>query len=248
MRILAISDLHLGRRSSHIRDVDMMRPLFQGVDVAIVNGDGVDFGWIPRDDALRWHERFVKALQRMVGKVVWIRGNHDLVLDGPMMHREGDVVFTHGHALFGVPPSSRTFEEAFDAVADHHMARHSTFRHSSPLVQLAERVVQKTLPLQLASRFVIGDPRHVDLSLLLEAAGEGVREVCIGHLHVSRAVPRPDANLFVTGAWTGQAPTSAFVHEDGRSSLRRVVATSRGFELGPVLDSPPRLEVPVLAS
>ena len=246
MRIVAISDLHLGRRSSHLRDVEAVRPLFEGADVAIINGDGVDFGWVPRDEAFRWHERLLTCLQRLVGKVVWVRGNHDLVVDGPMLHREGDVVFTHGHALFGVPPGTATFEEACQRVGEHHLRRHSTFRHGNRLVQLAESLAHRAVPLQLASRLWIGDPGRVDLSLLLAAAGPGVKEVCLGHLHVTRRVTRPEADVFVTGAWTGRAPTSAFVHEDGVSELRRVVRSSDGFHLGPAIGPVARPLVPAL--
>jgi predicted phosphodiesterase len=235
MRIVALSDLHLGRRSSRLQDVESLRFLFQGTDVAIINGDGVDFGWASRDRAFRLRDDLVRYLRRIVGEVIWIRGNHDLHVDGPIFTRVDDIVFTHGHALFDVPRAARTFQEAFEASYPHHVRRHSTHRHGGPLANMAERIVQETVPLALASRLLVGSPSEVDLSLLMEAAGEGVREVCIGHLHVSHLLPREDVKLFVTGAWTGKAPSTVFVHEDGRSSLRQVVASGDGLHLGPVV-------------
>lgn len=237
MRIVAVSDIHLGRSSSRAQEARALRPLFDGADLAVINGDGVDFGWMPHGEALRWHEELVSCLREVAGEVVWVRGNHDLHVNGPIFHREVDLVFTHGHALFDVPPDADSYEEAFEATYEEHLQRHSTHRHGS-LSKLADRIVQRVVPVGLASRMEIGRPEDANLSLLLEAAGEAVRTVVIGHLHVTGIVPRPDLVLYVTGGWTGRAPTSAFVQDNGGTSLHRVVPFGSEFVLGEEIPAP----------
>lgn len=248
MRIVSVSDIHLGRRSSRVRKVSSLVPLFRGADLAVINGDGVDFGWTPLEEALRWREELLAALQGVAGRVVWVRGNHDLPLDGPILHREGDLVFTHGHALFDVPPGARTYLEAFDGVYEGHFRRHSTHRHGGPISNLADCIAAHIIPLALASRWEIGDPRTIDLSLLLDAAGPGVGAVVMGHLHITGILPRGEEMLYVTGAWTGRAPATAFVRDGGHSALHRIVLSPDGFALGEVIPAPSPHAPPVLTS
>ncbi len=244
MRIVAISDIHLGRKSSRARKVRSLQPLFEGADLAIINGDGVDFGWMPSEDAFRWQRELVDSLREVCPRVIWVRGNHDLPVEGPIFHREGDLVFTHGHALFDVPRGTRTFEEAFEAVYDVHFRRHSTHHLGGTVANFADRLAGRIVPLKIASRWHIGDPGSVDLSLLLRAAGEEVRTVVIGHLHITGILPRENRTVYITGAWTGRAPTTAFVHDGGESALLRVVPDGDRFRLGERIPSPP----PILAS
>ena len=232
MRIVAISDIHLGRKSTKAREAEWLVPLFEGADLAVINGDGVDFGWMARDEAFELRDRLLAALKPVAGRVLWVRGNHDLPVEGPILHREEDVVFTHGHALFKVPKGMPTYQAAFDAVYDSHLKRHSTHRHGGPIANLAERLAMQVIPLPLASRLAIGDPRAVDLDLLLEAAGEEVRDVVIGHLHITGSFQRDGFILHVTGAWTGNAQPSAFVLDGEFRGLRAVHRGPRGFELG----------------
>lgn len=104
------------------------------------------------------------------------------------------------------------------------------------------------MPLRLASRWEIGNPESMDLSLLKAAAGEGIRTVVMGHLHITGILPREDAMLYVTGAWTGRAPTTAFVYEDGAAGLHRVVHRGGSLELGEVIPPPVRGGSPILAA
>ncbi len=96
------SDLHLGHKLSRVSDVRSLRPLLEGVDVGIFNGDT----WQELARAFRPHAEVqldaLKALCADTGTTpVFLSGNHDPGWDGDgWLSLAGDaLIVTHGDAL-----------------------------------------------------------------------------------------------------------------------------------------------------
>jgi predicted phosphodiesterase len=100
--IRIFSDLHLGHKVSRINDVAALRPLLEGVNVAIFNGDT----WQELARAFRPKaEAMLGALKAMCGEAgvspVFLSGNHDPGWPGEgwLPLANGKVVVTHGDAI-----------------------------------------------------------------------------------------------------------------------------------------------------
>ncbi|WP_411826550.1 metallophosphoesterase [Luteolibacter sp. AS25] len=96
------SDLHLGHRASHVREVSCLRPLLAGAGTVIFNGDT----W--EEMAKPWRDRskaMLGELKKMAEEeqcdLVFVRGNHDPYFSeiNYVELAGGKIVVTHGDAL-----------------------------------------------------------------------------------------------------------------------------------------------------
>lgn len=98
-----ISDVHFGDASSLVRKPEAMRPLFDGVQAVIFNGDTLETRTGPRAVEQRGaRERFLAFCQDHATPKHFITGNHDPDLS-PHHHFDlagGEVLVTHGDVLF----------------------------------------------------------------------------------------------------------------------------------------------------
>lgn len=97
-----LSDLHLGHKLSRVVDVMALRPLIEGVDVVVFNGDT----WQELAHAFRpLAEQQLAELRELCAEVgaepVFLSGNHDPGWpgDGWLALAGGRIVVTHGDAL-----------------------------------------------------------------------------------------------------------------------------------------------------
>ncbi|MDP7008775.1 MAG: metallophosphoesterase family protein [Phycisphaerales bacterium] len=102
-RILVLSDLHLCKRLSTIDDVDQLRPLWQGVDTLILNGDTEESysKKYAKDSQAKTKELLALASSDGVD-VVFLNGNHDpMISDNHAIKIHNDsILIMHGHAVF----------------------------------------------------------------------------------------------------------------------------------------------------
>ncbi len=100
--IRILSDLHLGHKLSRVRKVSALRPLIEGVDVVVFNGDT----WQELARGFRpLAERQLDELRELCAEAgaepVFLSGNHDPGWrgDGWLALAGGRIVVTHGDAL-----------------------------------------------------------------------------------------------------------------------------------------------------
>lgn len=106
-RTIVLSDIHLGIRNSHVREV--VRFLKEhSCDTLILNGDIID-GWQLRKSG-KWkkrHTSFFRLLMKWLSatdtKVIYLRGNHDDFLDEVLPLQLGNFTLdrTYVHESFG---------------------------------------------------------------------------------------------------------------------------------------------------
>ena len=105
-RVRIVSDLHIGHRASVIEDLAALRPLAEGVDVLVFNGDTLElkYGDIDssRYNAEEQKGRFLQETAKWGVETVVITGNHDpAISDTHFATLAGGTVFvTHGDGLF----------------------------------------------------------------------------------------------------------------------------------------------------
>lgn len=105
-RIRIVSDLHLGHKASLIEDLQALRPLAEGVDHLIFNGDTLElkYGDLQADyyNAEEQKARFDEEVASWGIDVTVITGNHDPAISE--IHSasvcDGLVFVTHGDGLF----------------------------------------------------------------------------------------------------------------------------------------------------
>ncbi len=101
--IRILSDLHYGHRASRVRSLAGLRPLFDGADRIVFNGDSIETrpGGDPRLTA-RLRNHFLEFVRREIPRCVLLTGNHDADLsEHHHLDLLGGLVFvTHGEVLF----------------------------------------------------------------------------------------------------------------------------------------------------
>lgn len=125
-----LSDIHYGDRSSQVLALGQLRPLVEGIDALILNGDTMDTRTGPSPERTQRQKEEVLAFFGGLGiPVTYLTGNHDP--DFSSVHRMelagGKVFLTHGDLLFrDVVPWSRdratiyqSLETAFSAFPAH---------------------------------------------------------------------------------------------------------------------------------
>ncbi len=104
--IRIVSDLHVGHGASLLESVEALRPLAEGVDRLILNGDTLELKYGEADSAsysaARQFEQFKKEIAIWSIQVDAITGNHDPTISD--LHSltlfEGQIFITHGDGLF----------------------------------------------------------------------------------------------------------------------------------------------------
>ena len=101
--IRIVSDVHYAERSSRVRSLGQLRPLFEGASSFVFNGDTLDTraGKNPQGTAERRRE--VLAFGASAGApVTFLTGNHDpdLSREHALEFARGQILVTHGDVLF----------------------------------------------------------------------------------------------------------------------------------------------------
>jgi UDP-2,3-diacylglucosamine pyrophosphatase LpxH len=243
MRTIALSDLHLPRRSSRIAGIHALAPLLAGAGRIILNGDAFDYGWSRRPDVDAAKARAEEFLAGLGAEIIHIGGNHDFHLAGRLpCHIQGGVCYTHGHLLymkcFKKDPADLKSLMASMAKA---LTRVSA---SGDRMSLNHRLIDILTPLlsmrlcQLQNRE--GHARRMTPKFLrMIDGGERVDQLVLGHAHVGgvRSLPGLDGKeieVVNTGAWlSNTTPLVTVQEDDGPAVLYRAVKRADGkWELG----------------
>lgn len=101
-RTVILSDAHMGREHSTAGSPDALRPLWQGADHLVMNGDTAEVGqYAYRAEAARQVLRLYELCEEDGVELTLVSGNHDpLLSDIRFMHLADGLIFlTHGDVL-----------------------------------------------------------------------------------------------------------------------------------------------------
>ncbi|EDY81313.1 Ser/Thr protein phosphatase family protein [Verrucomicrobiia bacterium DG1235] len=105
-KIRIVSDLHIGHKASVIESLEALRPLAEGVDWLIFNGDTLELKYgdldIEHYDAGEQRRQFEKEAESWDCEVTLITGNHDPEISEihSLSILNDQVFITHGDGLF----------------------------------------------------------------------------------------------------------------------------------------------------
>ncbi len=261
--IRILSDLHFGEHASRVRHLGQLRPLLQGTDQLVLNGDTLDTR-PSRDEA---HTASCRAevsrfFRENVPSVTFLTGNHDADISGE--HRldlaAGRALVTHGDILFdNIVPWSRDAADAGRRIAgqrarepgsrddlDRLLAIHRRVAHGIPQRHQAERHRLRFIMRYLAD--TVWPPHRIALVLaawrsLPSRAAElarrhkpAARFIITGHTH-HRGIWRQPCGRHVvnTGSFTLPLNPAAVDVSDDCVKVRAIVLSSGEFRLGPTL-------------
>ncbi|MEI6971102.1 MAG: metallophosphoesterase family protein [bacterium] len=209
MRIVSMSDLHLGSPASmHRQFRSFLRKLPDGC-VLIMNGDVVD---VERRQMPREHEEVLSdicaASFRL--RIVWTGGNHDkeFVTGEPnrieFAHswNDGRIFFSHGDAFMPMLPLYRAFNKS---VRFYRALRSPDFLCT---VKLAKSMPAVFRILKKASA----------AKALRYARKHGYKTVVCGHLHEVMDLATRGGRYINTGSWT-EWPAYFLIYENGTARL-----------------------------
>lgn len=263
LRIL--SDLHYAEPASRIADLRMIRPLFDGPERFILNGDSIDTRFLDKEPAMaEGRDAFLRFIAPFAERLTLITGNHDPDIS-PHHYLElagGRILVTHGDVLFpsvapwgweaphvllardrrlaDIEPAYRDRLETQLAVSKY--ASYAT-RHLSPTA-LAGPTNTRARLLYLASRVRRADkiltswfhaPR---LAEELAARHRPTAELVIfGHTHYPGVWRRGSRRVINTGAFTPPFGSRVVDFVDDRVEVRCVVHRGGEFHIGRVAAS-----------
>jgi UDP-2,3-diacylglucosamine pyrophosphatase LpxH len=263
--IRVVSDVHFADRASRVRALGELRPLLEGADSFVFNGDTLDTRKGPDDS--RTQSRRAEVLEFFAGaapRVTFLTGNHDPDLSGTHLldAANGRVLVTHGDVLFDtiVPWSSESrwirgrviaalaslpgdgaerLEgrlQAFRSVAASIPQRHQSERNPIKyVVRLAGDTVWP--PTRVLTILQAWRDAPAKAASLAARHRPRARVVVIGHVHRPGVARTPSGTVVVnTGSFC--RPFGAVAADITADAVRvRRVAQSRGaFRLGPVLE------------
>lgn len=105
-KIRIVSDLHIGHRASCLDDPSQLRPLSEGVDQVIFNGDTLELKYKDSPGSIdivsELHSKLEEELNSWSAESVLITGNHDPGISDThhLTLFDGRILVTHGDGLF----------------------------------------------------------------------------------------------------------------------------------------------------
>lgn len=247
-KTLIISDTHLGRPGK--ATADMLRPVWEGVDELVINGDAaeVQIPWL-RAAAVRELDRLEDLTRRDGVSLTLVSGNHDAYLtDRRCLELAGGrVLVMHGDALHpAVAPwtrsgkamrklTERALADADPAERESLHTRLSIAQHVGHSEFLEEYVLSSRgaggiwhalrRPWEVP-RVVAYWRREPEMAMrFIERYSPGTRVLIIGHSHRAGVWRRGDRTIINTGAFSFPGRPWCAVVSEGDLSVHRLVKT-----------------------
>jgi predicted phosphodiesterase len=258
-RILILSDLHLGRPHCAARSADALRPLWDGVDHLVINGDVAEVHhpnhWTT---AARQTLRLFDLCETDGVELTLLSGNHDpFITDLRHLHLAGGVVFvTHGDVLHPAvspwsPASARiraVHESALAALGPEERqtlqarlsaTQHAAYAEWADLDQLADEALHSTLFGMLIRPWALvkviaywrAFPRLAAHFIARHAPS--ARFAVLGHTHRSGVWFIDDRVIINTGSFGFPGTPRAVIVENGTLSVNRVHFRGGVYGLAP---------------
>lgn len=261
-RVRILSDLHLGHPGSLVHDVQELRPLLEGVDVVVFNGDSCELAYTQwQEGGKQWFDD-LKALCAGAGvRPVFLTGNHDpgISEQGWLDLLGGAVFVTHGDMVdWRVAPWSREYlarKRKVAAVWAGHGGQSDDLAARWKATRAVEEVLHTRMrpKLKLRGKWQLlsaGWPPERALAILMAwatmfpAARDFLRRyrpearvMIFGHFHHPGVAWRDGCLLVNTGAFMGGLAIRVVDVDGGRLTVRRVSRNAGGgFEPGEVTE------------
>lgn len=253
-RIIILSDTHLGRPRGGAGPAEALRPLWQGYDTLIINGDVAEVHHPKyRAAAAREVLRLAELCEDDDVQLVLLSGNHDPFLSDlrHLILANGQVFVTHGDVLHpAVAPWSpragrlrRAHEQYLEQVApeqrDHLESMLSVSQHAAHTEWeiLAEQARKSKRRFMLLQPWKIAQvlyywhrfPRLA--ARFLEQHAPEARYIILGHTHRPQIKQINGRTIINTGCYAFPGKPRAVTIENNQLTVRPIIRTDNAFTL-----------------
>jgi UDP-2,3-diacylglucosamine pyrophosphatase LpxH len=238
---LLISDVHLGSPLCQARELhDFLSHL--RVRTLIINGDIFEDLKFYRLD--HWHWEAFGQIRKISDhcKVVWIRGNHDLVDARFMSHLLGVRVQSHYEWSVGERRLFATHGDRWDAYIYRHRWLTELLTGTYNLARgFSSRGMRSfTRFLKSKSKIMLRNHEAIFTNAVSYGASQGLDGVFCGHTHMASLEQSRDVLYGNSGTWESDHPHFVGVDPDGVTLCRHLHGDR--FERVKFLPFPPRRE------
>jgi UDP-2,3-diacylglucosamine pyrophosphatase LpxH len=247
---LIISDTHLGKPGS--ATADALRPIWQGVDELVINGDTaeVQVPWL-RGAAVRELD-YLEQLTRQDGvRLTLISGNHDAYLTDRrcLQLAQGKILIMHGDALhpavapwtrFAKTLAKRTERELASADADDLATRlditqhvgHSEFLREYVLSSLGDSTAKRILarPIEVPQVLWYWRREPALAQAFMKRYVPQAKVMIVGHSHRRAVWQRDGRTIINTGAFMFPGRPQCVIHQDDTLTIHRIIKRHGVYE------------------
>jgi predicted phosphodiesterase len=236
---LALSDLHLGRVTTHAHAPEIISPLVEGFERVLLLGDIVDHWYTSADEARNFEERIRTVCKKAgVKDVIYFRGNHDATMEeGEEFALFDGVLYLHGHAVYHKLKGDGCVETRIQALNEKKFgATRQASRANHGMWKIIDRMYGK-IPMAMMNPFAWPWPvvRRIK-ALAEEVAPSGtVHGVVLGHSHRPGVRNYRGMTLFNLGGWMKNTRAYGFVRHGSRIQLIHINNRAHRLHWGKVL-------------
>ena len=215
-RTLALSDLHLGRVTTHAKAPETIAPLVEGFDRVLLLGDIVDHWYTSAAQAREFEER-IRGLCKKSGvkEVVFFRGNHDATAEeGEEYALIDGILYLHGHVLYHPIEFGGEHQAANQGPERAHFTAriNKTSRSANRFWQIVEHMYGRIpMAMMMPLKFPWPVKRRIKALVDKLAPDGGVQGVVLGHSHRPGVKTYRGLTLFNLGGWMKNTRAYGFV-------------------------------------
>jgi len=236
-RVLALSDMHLGRSKSHLTTPEQLAPLLDGFDSLMLVGDIIDHWYVEPQQIEDLQARLRAVCDKCgVREMVYCRGNHDAhAPEACEFALRYGILYLHGHAMFDRLKGHGSVEERIRSLNHRKYGAHRTAsRNDRVWWKMIERAYGRFPQSVLTPLAWNWYARRRVVKLAGEmGAGEPVRAVVLGHTHCPGFRRVRDLLVFNLGGWMHNTKAFGFVHDGDQARLVRIETRHHELRWGP---------------
>ena len=239
LRTVALSDLHLGRVTTHAHSPEIIAPLVEGFERVLLLGDIVDHWYTSSQQAVDFEGR-IRDVCKIAGArdVVYFRGNHDACKeDGEEFALLDGVLYLHGHAVYNNLKGDGCPKTRIQAMNEKKYGPH---RQDSRSRHVVWKIIDKMygripMAMMLPIKWPLPVVRRIK-ALADEISPEGaIRGVVLGHSHRPGVRHYKGIAMFNLGGWMKNTRAYGFIHHGPSVKLVHIDMRSDRMKWGKVL-------------
>jgi predicted phosphodiesterase len=238
-RTIALSDIHLGRDSSHAKSPEVLAPLFEGCRRVLLLGDIIDFWYLQHKQASHLEDR-IRRICRAAGvkELIFFRGNHDACVGEAEEYALIDgVLYLHGHAVYHHLRGSGGMKARIETLNKRKFGPKRVASRSDHHVWRIVDHVYSSIPMAVLNPIAWPWPVVRRIRALVDevAPHGGVKAVVLGHSHRPGMRHGNGLTLFNLGGWLRNTRACAFIREGRTVKLVHIDNHGKQLKWGKVL-------------